>query len=144
MISDTWYMEIESTIFTYLQYQLVERVDAPFPGLNCTTSSQNESIENITDFPTLYVHLLPPVELGQSLENTDIAAIRATFDLQVFSNKNEAECRKIITEVIKQMKSLRFNISMLPDPQTANKKYFALTRCTRVVAAGDLDIVPRD
>lgn len=137
-------MEIESTIFTYLQYQLAERENAPFPSLNCTTSSQNETVENITDFPTLYVHLLQPVEIGQSLENIDIAAVRATFDLQVFSNKSESECRKIITEVIKQMKSLRFNISLLPDPQTANKKYFAITRCTRVIAAGDLDIVPRE
>lgn len=144
MVSDTWYAEIESTIFTYLKYQLVERTNAPFPNLNCTTSSQSESIENIVDFPTLYVHLLPPVEMGNDLENIDVPAIRATFDLQVFSNISEAECRKLITACIQQMKSLRFNISSFPDPQTSDKKYFAITRCTRVIASGDLDIVPRD
>lgn len=144
MVSDTWYAEIESTIFTYLQYHLVEKEDAPFPMLNCTTSSQSESIEDIVEFPTLYVHLLPPVEIGNNLENKDVPAIRASFELQVFSNKSETECRKLITACIQLMKSLSFNIPLLPDPQTSAKKYFAITRCSRVIASGDSDIVPRE
>lgn len=144
MISDTWYSEIESTIFTLLQYVLVEKDDAPYPTLNCTTSSQNESLENVDDFPALYVHLLPPMEMGNDLHNEDVTAIRATLELQVFSDQSENECRQIMNACIREMKKLHFNISMFPDPQTADKKYFAIARFTRVIAGGDADIVPEE
>ena len=122
----------------------MEKEDAPYPSLNCTTSSQNESVENIDDFPALYVHLLPPVELGNDLYNEVIAALRATVELQVFSDNSEDECRQIMNACIREMKKLHFNISMFPDPQTADKKYFAIARFTRIVAAGDADIVPQE
>ena len=144
MISDTWYSEIESTIFTLLQYVLVEKDDAPYPTLNCTTSSQNESLENVDDFPALYVHLLPSQELGHTLLNEDVTAIRATVELQVFSNQSEKECLEIMNACIKEMKKLHFNISMFPDAQAANKKYFAIARFTRVIGGGDSDIVPQE
>ena len=144
MVSDTWYAEIESTIYTHLEYKLVLSGIAPFPNLNCTTSSQSETIENITDFPALYIHLLPPVEMGNDLHNEDVAAINATIELQIFSDKSESECRKIITAAIREMKKLHFNVAMFPDPQTADKRYFAIARFTRVIAAGDQDIVPQE
>lgn len=143
MVSETWYSEIESTVFTLLQYVLVEKIDAPFSTLNCTTSSQNESLENVDDFPALYVHLLPAIEMGQELATIDVVAVRATFELQVFSDKSESECREIMNACILEMKKLHFNISMFPDPQTQDKKYFAIARFTRVIGGGDSDIVPR-
>lgn len=144
MVSDTWYSEIESTIFTHLDYMLVQRSNAPFPSLNCTTSSQNDSVEGVGVFPTLYVHLLPPIETGHTLLNDEVTAIRATIELQVFSDKSESECRKITTECIKEMKKLHFNVTMFPDPQTVNKRYFAISRFTRIIANGDSDIVPQE
>ena len=144
MVSETWYSEIESTIFTLLQYVLVEKDGAPYPTLNCTTSSQNETLENVDDFPALYVHLLPLIELGNDLLNEDVNAVRATLELQVFSDDSERECREIMNVCIKEMKKLHFNISMFPDPQTQSKKYFAIARITRVIGGGDSDIVPQD
>ena len=144
MISDVWFSQIESTIYTVLQYDLVEKDSAPFPSLNCTTSSENESLDGVSDFPALYIHMLPPQEVGNTLDNGDITAIRATFELQVFSNKSESECRMIMNACIMEMKKLRFNISMFPDPQTSNKKYYALARFTRIIAGGDADIVPTE
>lgn len=141
MISDTWFSEIESSIFTTLQYLISEKELAPFPDLNCTTSSQNESIDNIKDFPALYVHLLPPIEVGNTLDNMEVSAVRATVELQVFSNKSESECTKIMNACILEMKKLHFNVSMFPDPQTSNKKYYAIARFTRIIAGGDADIV---
>lgn len=144
MISDTWYSEIESSIFTLLQYVLVEKDGAPYPTLNCTTSSENESLENVDDFPALYVHLLPPLEMGNDLHNEDVTAIRATVEIETFSDKSEAQCREIMNACILEMKKLHFNISMFPDPQTVDKKYFAIARFSRVIAGGDADIVPNE
>lgn len=142
-ISDTWYTEIESTLLTVLEYKLVERIDAPFPQLTCTTSSENDSIEGIANFPTLYIHLLPLVEVGMDLTNESVNAVNATLELQVFSNKSETECQKIMARCLQEMKLLHFNVNMFPDPQTANKKYFAIARCNRIIAGGDSEIVPR-
>lgn len=141
MISETWYSQIESTLLTTLQYYLVEKTDAPFPLLNCTTSSENDSLEGVSDFPTLYVHLLSPLEIGNDLTNESVNAIDATLELQVFSNQNESECREIMDACIIEMKKLHFNISMFPDPQTQDKKYFAIARFNRVIGSGDVDIV---
>lgn len=143
MVSNTWFSEIESTIFTILQYLLAEKVDAPYPKLTCTTSSQNETVSGVGKFPTLYVHMLPPVEMGNDLDNITVNAIRATFELQVYSNKSEYEARKIMDACILEMKKLRFNVSMFPDPQTSNGVYYCISRFTRVIGSGDKDIVSR-
>jgi len=144
MVSSTWFSEIESTIFTVLQYLLVEKSDAPYPKLTCTTSSQNETVSGVGKFPTLYVHMLPPVEIGNDLDNVTVNAIRATFDLQVYSNKSEYEARKIMDACILEMKKLRFNISMFPDPQQNNGVYYCIARFTRIIASGDRDLVPEE
>ena len=144
MVNDTWFAQIESTVYTHLQYRLAGRIDAPFPELTCTTSSQNESLENVSDFPTLYIHLLPPQEIGNDLLNEDIAALNATFELQAFSDKSESQCRKIMSEAVIEMKKLHFNVPMLFDPQTTDKKYFAIARFNRVIGAGDKDIVAQE
>lgn len=144
MISDTWFSEIESSVFTLLQYVLAEKVDAPYPSLNCTTSSENESLENVDDFPALYIHILPPLEMGNDLYNVDVSAINATFEMQVFSDKSETQCREIMNACITEMKKLHFKVSMFPDPQTVDKKYFAIARFNRIIAGGDSDIVPQE
>lgn len=144
MISEVWYSKIESTILTTLKYNLTQKLLAPFPKLNCTTSSQNESVENINDFPTLYVHMLPPLEVGNDLYNDFVNGVNCTFELQVFSDKSETECRNIVVEAIQVMKRLHFNVSMFPDPQTSGKRYFALTRVNRIIGSGDKDIVPSE
>lgn len=142
-ISDTWYSEIESTLLTTLEYKLVERTDAPFPALTCTTSSENDSVDGVATFPTLYIHLLPLVEVGMDLTNESVNAVNATLELQIFSNKSENECRKIMSQSLQEMKRLHFNVTMFPDYQSSNRKYFAIARLSRIIAGGDSEIVPR-
>ena len=144
MVSETWFSTIESTILTTLKYNLTQKLLAPYPNLKCTTSSQVESMDNVKDFPTLYVHMLPPLEVGQDLTNETVNAINCTFEVEAFSDKSETECSNIIISAIKIMKSLKFNINMFPDPQSADKRYFALMRCNRVIGNADEDIVPRE
>ena len=143
MVSDTWFSEIESTIFTILQYILVDKSDAPYPSLKCTTSNKNESVEGVATFPTLYIHMLQPVAIGDDLTNETINAVRATFELQVFSNKSETECRKIMNACILEMKKLHFNTPLLADPQSSNGVYYAIARFSRVIASGDVELVEK-
>ena len=129
-----WYAEIESTIFTIVQYNLKTRKDAPYPNLTCTTASTSESPSK---FPTLYLHELNPLERDQDLENTEINSILHSVEIQVFSNKSEAEVRNIMAAAVKEMKKLRYTVTLFPDPTTTNKISSAVARFRRSIARDD-------
>ena len=144
MVDEAWYDKIESYILTILKYELVQKLLAPFPKLTCTTSNQEESLDLVGDFPTMYVHMLPPYEVGRDLTNDTVNGINCTFELTVYSDKSEKECRQIITAGIQQMKKLHFNVETFPDPRTSDKKYIAITRLNRIIASGDKELVPQN
>ena len=96
-MANEWFSQIESTILTIIQYELQEKLLAPYPNLKCTTKNQ---YTNPSEFPTLYLHMLNPLEEAQDLENDEVNAILATIEMQVFSNRSETEANKIMTKAI--------------------------------------------
>ena len=133
-VSETWFAEIESTVFTDVQYDLKTKPNAPFPNLNCTTVNVDDTLSK---FPTMYLHELPSVEVGMDLTNRTVNAIRCTIEIQVFSNKSEQEVRKILAHATLVMKGLRFNVAAFPDPLTGNKIASGVARYTRIIGNGD-------
>lgn len=130
-----WYAQIESTVFTIVQYNLKTKKDALYPDLTCTTASTSEIPSK---FPTLYLHELSPLEMGQDLENTDINSILHSVEIKVFSNKSEVEVRNIMASAISEMKKLRYSVTLFPDPTTTNKVSSAVARFRRSIAQGDI------
>lgn len=135
-MASTWYSQIESSIFTYLQYMMKNRQNAPYPRLNCTTKSQSTKP---SEFPTLYIHNLNPVEMAQDLENDEVNALLATIEIQVFSNVSEKEANDIMTTAISLMKENRWNVTMFPDPQTSDKISYAIARFRKLVTESDIN-----
>lgn len=135
-MADTWFTQIESVVFTYIQYVMKDKLGAPYPKLNCTTKSQNTMP---SQFPTLYLHNLTPIEQAQDLENDEVNAVLATIEIQVFSNKSEDEANKIITTAISFMKKLRWNVTMFPDPQTNDKVSLCIARFRKMVTKNDIE-----
>ena len=133
-VSETWYAELESTIFTTVQYELKTKNKAPYPNLNCTTISQTTSPAK---FPTLYLHELPAVEIGNDLVNQSVNAVRYYIEIQVFSNQSENEVRKILAAATLVMKKLMFSVTAFPDPSTAGDVKSGVARYSRVIANGD-------
>lgn len=129
-----WYAQIESTVFTIVQYNLKTKKDAPYPDLTCTTASTSEIPSK---FPTLYLHELSPLEMGQDLENTDINSILHSVEIKVFSNKSEVEVRNIMASAISEMKKLRYSVTLFPDPTTTNKVSSAVARFRRAIGRDD-------
>lgn len=134
-MANEWYSQIESTILTIVQYELQGKINAPYPNLNCTTKNQ---YSKPSIFPTLYLHMLNPLEEAQDLENDEVNAILATIELQVYSNKSEVEANKIMTKAISVMKSLHWNITMFPDPTTNDNVSTAIARVRKLVT--ELDV----
>jgi len=132
-MSEAWFSEIESTILTNLSYMLTERQDAPFPNLVVTSTNQNQ----VTAFPTLYIHELTPVEAGNDLNNQTINAVLETIEIQIWTNDTEAECRQLMSAAIVEMKRMRFNCTAFPNIQTDNKIAFGIARFRRMIGSGD-------
>lgn len=132
-MNEDWFAQIESKVFTQLSYMLSERSGAPFPKLKCTSVSQNE----ITVFPTLYLHELQPVEAGMDLVNTSVNAVLSTIEIQVWTNTTELECKKILTAAIMEMKQLGFNVTMFPSITTESKIRWGVARFRRMIGSCD-------
>lgn len=128
-----WYTEIEESVLTQLDYMLAEKEDAPYPALKCTTANQNQ----VTSFPTLYLHELQPIEAGQDLNNQTINAVIETMEIQVWTNGTESDCRDIMSAAIAEMKRMRFNVTGFPDIQTDNKVAFGVARFRRMIGQTD-------
>lgn len=125
-----WFSRIQSKVFTQVQYMLKKQ----YSKLNCTTKNESETPAT---FPTLYLHELQPLEVGQDLQNESVNAIRCTIEIQVWTNTTEQDCRNILDSAVAEMKRFRFNISAMPIIQTANKISWGVIRCTRVIGNGD-------
>lgn len=127
---DDWYSQIQSKVFTQVQYMLKKS----YSTLNCTTKNESETPAT---FPTLYLHELQPLEIGQDVTNESVNAIRCTIEIQVWTNTTEQDCRKILNSAVTEMKRLRFNISALPMVQTSGKISMGVIRASRVIGKGD-------
>lgn len=127
---DDWYSQIQSKVFTQVQYMLKKS----YSTLNCTTKNESETPAT---FPTLYLHELQPLEIGQDVTNESVNAIRCTIEIQVWTNTTEQDCRKILNSAVTEMKRLRFNISALPMVQTSEKISMGVIRASRVIGKGD-------
>lgn len=129
-MANTWFSQIESYTFTDIKYNLKDKLTAPYPKLKCTTKGEN-TMPSV--FPTLYMHILSPIEYAQDLENDEVNAVLATIEIQVFSNVSENDANKIMSDTISVMKNLRWNVISLPDPQTVDGVSFTIARFRQLV-----------
>lgn len=136
-MSEIWFMNIEPYVFTVFKKRMKDK----FPHAYYTTENQNVTEKK---FPCVYLHLVDQAEIGNDLDNTTVNAVRANFRVQVFS-KTAAENRSIMTEAVMQLKQLRFNVTMMPVFAAERDKsvFFSDARFSRVIGAGDRDIVPQ-
>lgn len=132
----SWYAELEGKIFTRIKYELAQKSGAKYPSLNCTTTSRAESP---TQFPTMYLHELQPVEIGADLVGKTVNAVQETIEIQVYSNQSEKECKTIISDAIDEMKQMSFTVTMFPQTLTRSDRVCVSTaRLRRLIGSGDI------
>lgn len=124
-----WYSQIESTVFTQLQYML----NKEYSSLTCKTTS--ETITPAT-FPTLYLHEVQE-ETGNDLTNEDVCAVNSTIYVRVWTNTTEADCRKILVSATEELKRFHYNIGNLPTTKITSKIAYGEIMARRVIGAGD-------
>lgn len=133
-MDDLWYTQLESKVFSQIEYMLKNREDAPFPNLTCTSVNENP---NEADFPCLFLHELDPVERGNDLDNATVNAVMHTIEVQVWTNEGQTSCKNIINSAVLELKRLRYNIIMLPAVKTSSGISWGVCRARRIVGAND-------
>lgn len=140
MVNDFWWDEIDSYLYTYLNVKLKSALLSDFPMLYVTTSPRTDAAAR---FPTVYIHSLESVEVGEDYSNTDIHGTIKSIQIDVISNSSMADAKKVMREVVALMKAKRFSIVGFPIYTSENNVYTGVCRFRRVIGANDSEIVPQ-
>lgn len=126
-------LAIESIVLTQLKVRLTKSLGETYPKMSFTT----EISEDIPSFPNVYVHELEPSELGQTISNDQIHALRDTIQINVSTNTSKADARKVANACVNVMKQLRFSIVVFPTYRKQNNIHSYVIRARRIIASGD-------
>lgn len=131
-----WTDDILTKVSSRIKYdENIQKLKKSYPDFLVTTSMV--SSKNPT-FPTLVLEQIESPEVGQDLENIEINAVSAGFQVHIIDNqKTKVRINKIKGEVKKILKSMRFNITQEVDNDTADEKR-SIIRATRYIAENDI------
>lgn len=129
-----WAIDLESTVAALVKAKTLKTLQKTYPKVRITDEGVSDSA---AVFPTVYIHLLPAVEQGQTLDGQTINALLATFQVDVATNTSKADCRKVMSVIADTFKTMRFSGTSMPETSISNKIYRSTARFRRIVAAND-------
>jgi hypothetical protein len=126
-------LSMESILTTQLKVRVPKLLNNAFPNISFT----NEISDKTPSFPNVYIHELEPSELGTTLVNQNIRAIRETIQIDVTTNTTKADDHKVANACVNSLKALSFSIQALPVYTKNNNVHRYIIRAQRVIANGD-------
>lgn len=131
-----WVMLVPSYVFTKIKSEFSEENKKLF-GMSEDNFSTVNSTNKDAVFPFVYVHMLPAVEQGQDLEGDSINAGLFTFQVDVSDNKSQSRTRQVMTEIIRIMKKMRFDVIAMPEFESG-ETHRCVARFRRMIGSGDV------
>lgn len=128
---------IEDIVFTQLTARFSQTVLSKYGMTTTTNFATNKYSNTNSKFPFVYVHLLPAVEVGETLEGDTICGGLYTFEIRVTDDKNQERAKKVMQEVVRVMKKLRFSVTSMPEFQDTEETYAQIARFRRTIGAND-------
>lgn len=140
-------MDMADKIYAILVNQFPERLKKKYKfkrtTVNGVTQWLNFSKSSVSEtkpiFPYITFLELPGQERGQTLEGDSINAAVFTFQVDVYDNAKEETTRECMAEIVKIMKSMRFQGSSMPAPDSRPQEYRSTARFSRLI--GSLDMI---
>jgi hypothetical protein len=99
--------------------------------------STSQVSETPPEFPYITIIQLPGQEIGQDLEGTSINGGLFAFQVDVYHNASESAAKECMSEVTRIMKSMRFDVSVMPSFESKPQEYRMTARFSRIIGAGD-------
>ncbi len=111
-MSVDWVTTTQSKIYTIVSTKAKKNLVSSFPDIRFT--EEEESGNSLVNYPNVCIHFLPSAELGKDLERDDINGFicGATIQVTVSTKQGEKSAIKVLNEVLKQFKSLLFEVTL--------------------------------
>lgn len=132
--ANEWAIDLESTVVALVKAKALPQLQGKYPKIIITSEGASSSS---AVFPTVYIHLLPAVEQGQTLDGQTINALLATFQVDVTTNTSKSDCRKVMGVITEIFKVMRFSGTSMPEFSISNKVHKSTARFRRMIAAND-------
>lgn len=130
-----WIMLVPSIIFARIKSEFDISLKTEYE-MQDTYFSTTDSSNKKAVFPFVFVKAMGSQEQGQTLDGQMINAGMFTFQVDVYDNKTQQRARKVMGEIIRIMKSMRFEIVSMPEFESTD-----VHRCTarfrRLIGAND-------
>lgn len=125
---------LESIIFTQIKARFSPKIKSKYKDLKFTTEEESKTNPK---FPNVYVFLEQSPEIGMTLEGTSFAGGLFTFTIKVTDNQNQTRVKEVMGEIVRVMKSMRFQMPFLPIYQNTKNEYWSNARFRRTIGDGD-------
>lgn len=126
---------IESQVFTLIKARMPTKIKNKYPDLYFTTSARSPTTPK---FPTVYLHMLESPEKGSTTESNEIEAIYSSFQVDVTDNASQARATEVAREILKIMKTLRFQVVGMPISNDTDSTYRNVARYRRTIGSTDV------
>lgn len=134
-----WSMMIQSSVFTRIKNEVPKSIKVGTSTIKL--SSKNFSTVGSSDtpavFPFVFVQELPAVERGQTIDGQSINGGLFTFQIDVTDNVSQERARAVMTEVLRVVKEMRFEVISMPSFEFSNGTHRMTMRCRRMIGALD-------
>lgn len=126
---------LESQVFSLIKAKFSPTLKKNYPDLNFTTSDRAATEPK---FPTVYVHLTGTTEAGETLEGTSVNAISTMFQIEVTDNQSQGRADEVAKEVLRVMKTMRFDTKMFPEHMNTGDVYRTVAQYRRKIGSEDI------
>lgn len=135
MADNTWYMDIEPKIFSIVKAKTIKNLQKNYPKIRYTTNDEN--VEPVTVFPTVYIHEISSIPVGNDLEADGVNGVNSTFEVRVTTNTQKTDAKKVMEEISSAFSSLKFTATSLPIYSVNDKMFIYNARFRRIIGAND-------
>lgn len=125
---------LESIIFTKIKSRFSPKIKSKYKDLKFTTEEESKTSPQ---FPNVYIFLMESPEIGTTLEGTSLTGGLFAFQIKVTDNQNQTRVKEIMGEIVRIMKSMRFQMVAMPIYQNTKDEYWSNARFRRTICDGD-------
>lgn len=132
-----WVMLIPLKVFTKLKQDFSQTIKNEYDMSDLNFSRVDNSNKSAS-FPFVYFQGLPPSELGRDFQGISINGALFTFQVDVTDSQTEQRVRKVMTEVLRIMKNMGFEVIAIPSFESTQDNTHRMTaRFRRIIGAND-------
>ena len=133
-----WIMLVPLKVFTKIKSDFSATIKKTYKMTDANFSTVDKANKNAV-FPFVYVQGLPASEQGADLQGTSINGALFTFQVDVTDNQTQTRARKVMTDVIRIMKTMGFEIVSMPSFEgTQDNTHRMTARFRRLIGANDI------